>query len=557
MVRAVTDPKLLQQLNAPDYNDPAVVQDTMKQLFQAPKPVSDPAILAQLNGQEPEQPGQKVDMFDTVTDQGLQGATFGLGNRAQAGLAALLATGINGRPLAENYKLAREVGSARLKSEMEQHPVASVASNIVGSLATGGIAAGTKAGAAIGNSLRTGSTAARVGKGALSGAASGGAYGAGTAEYGKSGEGAIEGALYGGVVGAGLPAVVSAVKGVKNAAMPLADDGLKEVGKLAQKYNIPLSLDQISKSRALKTFQKTSQDLPLSGQASFREKQMRAYNKALFKTVGLDADRFTPETMNAAFKKVGQEFDLVTKGQKFNIGGQFVDDLAATADNIESAYGKDAASIFQKEASRVIDDFSQGDVISGDLIGKQRARINALARKASDPNIKGALLDLENVIVDGITGGNPKIQKALTQAKQRYKNLIVLEPIATKAKGGNISPALLNNRVAQVYKRSHTIGESGDIGDLARIGHELLPELGGSDTAQKMFYMGAALPTGFIAPTTTAATLGANRAFQAGVNRNQNIIADVLNGGPIPRKQIPSKSALMSQLLQGQLVNLP
>jgi hypothetical protein len=268
---------------------------------------------------------------------------------------------------------------------------------------------------------------------------------------------------------------------------------------------------------------------------------MKAFNKALFKTVGVDADRFTPENMAFAFKKVGSEFDNLTKGKQFNIGGTFIDDLATTADDVASTYGNDAASIYQKEALKVINDFGNKDIISGDLISRQRARINALARKAQDPNIKGALLDLENNIVDGITSNDSALQSALSTAKQRYKNLIVLEPIANRAKGGMISPSSLNNRVSQVYRRAHTVGKSGDIGELARIGNELLPELGGSDTTQKMAYL-ASIAAGVTNPATAIPIVSGaitNRAIQSGINRNQALINAALNNAS--KTNLPSK----------------
>lgn len=163
----------------------------------------------------------KPDTFDTISDQGLQGATFGLGNRAQAGLAALVSSGINGKPISENYKTARDVGSQRLATEMQESPLTSIASNLAGGLATGGLAAGTKAGAAVTNSLRSGNLPARIAKGALAGSASGAAYGGGTAAYEKTGEGARSGAISGGLVGGAIPgvgaALSSAVEGGKNA----------------------------------------------------------------------------------------------------------------------------------------------------------------------------------------------------------------------------------------------------------------------------------------------------------------------------------------------------
>lgn len=179
----------------------------------------------------------KVDAFDTVSDNFLQGFTLGLGNRAQAGLAAGALALADKRPFMDTvgdyYKKAREVGSQRLSAEMEQHPILAVGSNIAGALATGGLASGTKAGAAIGNSLRAGSTAARIGKGALAGSVSGAAYGAGTADYGKSGEGAVKGAISGGVVGGLIPgagALASSAKtGVQNAIKGYGSRGVEQL----------------------------------------------------------------------------------------------------------------------------------------------------------------------------------------------------------------------------------------------------------------------------------------------------------------------------------------
>lgn len=327
-------------------------------------------------------------------------------------------------------------------------------------------------------------------------------------------------------------AVAVIPRAIGRAALPSIDSGLQEVAGLAGKYKIPLSLDQVSSSRALKNVQKVSQELPLSGQAGFRDRQMSAFNKAIFKTVGVDADKFTPQNMDLAFSKVGGEFDDLTKGKSFNIGGDFLDNATKTLDEVESLYGKEAADIYQKEALRVINDFGAGDAISGELIARQRARINGLARKAA-PGQKEALLELENNIVDGITSGDPAIQQALSQAKQRYKNLIVIEPIANKAKGGNISPSLLNNRVSAVYKRAHTRGQSGEIGELARIGNELLPQLGGSDTTQKLL-TASAVGAAVANPASialTGAAMGANRLFQAGMNRNQSLVNAAVKKG--------------------------
>lgn len=163
-------------------------------------------------------PEPKQDAFSTVTDQALSGLTFGLGNRAQAGLAALALTGMNDKSLGENYKLAREAKTKQMEQQVEDNPALAIGANIAGGLALGGIGAGTKPIAALGNSLRGGAilgrelgVAGRIAKGSAAGAATGAAYGAGTAGYDKSLEGAGEGAISGAVVGGAIPAVGGAI----------------------------------------------------------------------------------------------------------------------------------------------------------------------------------------------------------------------------------------------------------------------------------------------------------------------------------------------------------
>lgn len=307
-------------------------------------------------------------------------------------------------------------------------------------------------------------------------------------------------------------------------AAPNVPEGLIDVVKAAEKYEIPVSIPQVSESRAATNIQKVSQELPFSGEAAFRDKQLSAWQKALFNTVGVEADRFNPKTMDKAFTKVGSEFDKVTKGKQFNIADDFTNSVAEVAKDAEELYGKDAAGVFQKQAMKVMDEFKKDGSISGEALSFQRARLNKLARKTSDEANKAALLDLENVLIDSITSNDPALREALSTAKRHYKNLIALEPLAVKAKKGFINPTLLNSRVAQVYGRAHTTGKSGEMGELANIGFQLLGQLGGSDTVQKGLYAGAALGGGVIEPATTGALLGANRALQSGVFRNQPLI---------------------------------
>ena len=125
---------------------------------------------------------QDTSIARTVFDQAGQGLTFGLMDEGQDLLGAVGAkiydkiSGENVLPsFSETLKMARKDTQDRLSQQFDENPVTSVLSNIAGAVITGGAGAQTRAGKAVADSLRSGKLAARIGKGAVAGAASGAA----------------------------------------------------------------------------------------------------------------------------------------------------------------------------------------------------------------------------------------------------------------------------------------------------------------------------------------------------------------------------------------------
>lgn len=190
------------QLELPDGSTPAQIDEVVNHFQSTQGGTKQPA-------QQPD-----VSMGRTALDQGVQGATFGFGDEITDRLGAAGASLVTGEKYNDLLKEARANSKDRLSAEFQQHPVVAVGSNLAGTLLTGGAGATTKAGAAIANSLRTGNTAARIAKGALAGAASGGLYGAGAADDGNRLQGAESGAILGGVTGGAIPAAGAALSDV-------------------------------------------------------------------------------------------------------------------------------------------------------------------------------------------------------------------------------------------------------------------------------------------------------------------------------------------------------
>lgn len=136
----------------------------------------------------------------------LQGATFGLADEAIARVGSLSPD--------LTYDDIMAAAREDLQRTRKDQPVASIAGEIVGGLATGLTGGLTKAGTAIASSLGRGNIGSRIAKAASLGAASGGIYGAGTADQGDRIEGAKSGAILGGTIGGAIPAAAGAIKSV-------------------------------------------------------------------------------------------------------------------------------------------------------------------------------------------------------------------------------------------------------------------------------------------------------------------------------------------------------
>jgi hypothetical protein len=502
--------------------------------------------------------------------EAIKGATVGLAPKAMAGMGALAMKGpleaaefatkdeFQAPSLGDIYKGLYSGIERRHEQSLIDNPILTPMAEVGGGL-VGGYGAGKSLGQgvakvkgimpalpAVKNPLTQKALRAlgKVGAASGVGGTSMGVYSAGTAPIGEEKQAFVEGVPIGMKVGAAAPLITGGVQKL----IPKADEGLKEIGRLAKKHNIPLSLSQITQTRPIKNIQKISQELPFSGWDEFRGKQLSTFNKALTKTFGQESDSISTKVMDKAFKDVGDEFDNLAKGKTFTVGSK-IDDAVSDILEDQTAYTDDAIKAFQKEID-VIKKNVSGDDISGEKLNFLRSRMNRLARKTKDSDKSELFRDAENIIIDLMTEGDEIAKAGISSTKQKYKNLLVIEPLAAKGKGGNINPTLLNNRVSKIYGRQHVRGKSGEIGELARIGNELLPELGGSDTVSKSIYTGmGVLGLGAIDPATgtlAATALGGNKAYQSWLNQNQKIISKTLEDNFKKAMSDPATAAALS-----------
>lgn len=366
--------------------------------------------------------------------------------------------------------------------------------------------------------------------------------------------GAIKAAPIVGKAVAEVPAVVG-----KGAAAALAPNIPKETAVLAKRavdLGIDLRLDQISPTRARKSIQKISQDLPFSGVDASEAANKIAWNRGVARTIGQESDSLGPETIQKFQADAASKFNSAIGVGDFKVTGSDFQKIKSIEENLPKNVTEDIAKIvkshteqFRKDLTPVsstktvpagVDEFGMAitktvktakePIISSQKLASLRSDLIQSLPKI-DPKAKSHVSELIDII-DDIAERNisPENIAKLKQARREWRNFKTIEPLLEKSTDGLINPTDLMQRVAssKYIKASKTAVGEDDLVDLARIGKQFLVKAGGSDTVAKSVLVGgsaagtAALLGHPLALLTEAAVLGANRGFQA-INKSKTI----------------------------------
>lgn len=231
----------------------------------------------------------------------------------------------------------------------------------------------------------------------------------------------------------------------------------------------------------------------------------------------------------------------------------YLQSLADIQQDAETNLTREHAGIVRNNINKLLGNVSSNGTISGEKLGSLRSSISSTLRNTRN-DASAYLGRLRDEIMDMAGQATP----VLKQANAQYKALKTIEPLAIKAteSGGNISPALLQARVAQSF-RDYSSGGGGKLGDLARIGQRFIKEtIPNSGTARRLaaykaLYEIPGVLAGAAAGGTPGAavgalgTIGAARGFNT-LNTAQGLVKRAVSAPP----SVPS---LISGLLPGNI----
>lgn len=255
-----------------------------------------------------------------------------------------------------------------------------------------------------------------------------------------------------------------------------------------------------------KSLQYAESELGGNAGARMMDQQGEQFTAAALRRAGIEASRATPEVIDEAFTRIGRQFDDLGARNRIVADQQLGQDLLATINEYGSLVPQSArAPIVENLTNDIVDSVRRNQGISGDSYQALRSRLDRAARGAkADPQLSEALRGLRNSLDDAmersIAANNPDDAGAWREARNQYRNMLVIEKAATgageNAAQGIISPSQLRNATVTGQGRRNYARGQGDFSELARAGEGIMKPLPQSGTAPRTAVrnMGAALP---------------------------------------------------------------
>lgn len=345
--------------------------------------------------------------------------------------------------------------------------------------------------------------------------------------------------------GAVAGAIAPSMAGRVVTPFPMSQERARNLAVLdAEGVGQHLTAGQRTGNERLRYFESTTQHTPLAGNraAQMQDDAAEAFTGAAMARVGSPGARATPQEMDAAFTRIGQQFDELAASNAMQADRQLVQELSAPVRDyqrlVPPSQRSPAVEAYIMDIARGLQ--ANGGRMPGDIYQSLRSQIERDARAAwkSDPQLGRALSGIRGALDDamerGLQASNSPHLGAWRETRQHYRNLLAIERAATgagqAAAEGLISPAQLRQAAVGQNRRAYARG-NGDFSDLARAGVSIMSPLPNSGTAQRV--------------NAQAMMSMAGGAFAAG---GPGAIAGALAPGLAGR-------ALMSRPVQGYLAN--
>lgn len=328
------------------------------------------------------------------------------------------------------------------------------------------------------------------------------------------------------------------------------DANVSRLAKIAQDEGIPLKASQVSDSKVAKLVDSATGQVPLSGASKFQGSQQEAFNRAVGRTIGVDAPKITPEVFAKAKTMLGNQFDTLAARNDVQLTPELVKKLNALRAEVAGTGNSEAINAIDKQFERILTQ-QQNSKLPGPAYKSLYSELGRMASSGANPDKAHYAGQMRELLAEAMDNSiSPQDSAAWAQARRQYRDLKTIEPLVAEASanGGDISPAKLMGRVLanKAGKSSVAQGKRGKLADLAAIGQRFIKEqVPDSGTARRT----AVLDTLKGAGTVAGSALGTGAAL--------NPVAGLVTGGSAVALSRQVQNILKSPRLVNTLLRNP
>ncbi len=278
--------------------------------------------------------------------------------------------------------------------------------------------------------------------------------------------------------GAGMAgnALVNTVGRVAQPVAQTLSSAHRKAVEVLENAGIKLDAAQRTGSTFLNKVRSSFSDNPFTAgaQAEFREGQQKAYNAAVLKTVGENADSASPEVMGQARKRINGVFkDVLDRNQV-----AVTDATLARIGNVQKVANEEEKGAVSNIANRLLGQIDADGNLSGQIAYGIKKDLDRLAQ-SQDTTLAHHASQLRNAVMDAVHSSLDGADRAaFSKARGEFSNLKRIEGTLDKGGSGDISPAKLAGVMMQKRNRPQSVYGQGpqELVDFARAGYMLLPD---------------------------------------------------------------------------------
>jgi len=257
----------------------------------------------------------------------------------------------------------------------------------------------------------------------------------------------------------------------------IAPTAKTEAAKVMEKNQIPLDKAQSSGNPILQRLRSALTDNPVTTgkQQEFAQGQQKAFNKAVLRSIGSDADEATQKVMSGAKQRIGQLFDKVGKhGAVYD--NQLENDISGIMDEASRTVLDTGVNTLKRNVDDILNAVDDNGLINGSKFIQIRSNLSALSKK---PDVGPIARQLHDALIGALQRSNPKDAQTLSKATDQWRSMRVIESAIGKGMDKDISPLRLSNALFSKAQRTASVygtGGNQDLINLSQAARSTLPE---------------------------------------------------------------------------------